>query len=124
MKERPEVHQHNLPAPRADFIGREDAVVEVKRAMATTRVLTLTGAGGSGKTRLALEVARRLAGTYRHGAWLVELAPLSEGTLVPQAVATALGVREQPGRALSVTLASDHGRSHSATEAADVEGHA
>jgi predicted ATPase/DNA-binding CsgD family transcriptional regulator len=105
MKERPEVHQHNLPAQRSAFVGREHAVVEVKRAMATTRVLTLTGVGGSGKTRLALEVARNLAGTYRHGAWLVELAPLTEGALVPQAVATALGVREQPGRALSVTLA-------------------
>ena len=64
-----------------------------------TRLLTLTGAGGCGKTRLALEVARDLVGAYPDGVWLVDLAPLSEAELVPQAVAQALGVREQPGRA-------------------------
>ena len=66
-----------------------------------TRLLTLTGAGGSGKTRLALEVARELVGAYPDGAWLVELAGLSEPELVPQEVAGALGVREQPGRPLA-----------------------
>ena len=74
-------------------------MVEVKRALAMTRLLTLTGAGGSGKTRLALEVARDLVGAYPDGVWLVELAPLSEGGLVPQAVAERSGVPEQPGRA-------------------------
>ena len=72
--------------------------------MATTRLLTLTGAGGSGKTRLALEVARDLVSLYPDGAWLVELATLSEETLVAQAFADALGVREQPGRPLTATL--------------------
>jgi predicted ATPase len=66
--------------------------------------LTLTGAGGSGKSRLALEVARDLAGTYPDGVWMVELAPLSEDALVPQAVAGVLGVREQPDRPLTSTL--------------------
>ena len=78
--------------------------MEVKRALAMTRLLTLTGAGGSGKTRLALEVARDLVGAYPDGVWLVELAPLSEGELVPQAVADAVGVQEQPGQPLTDTL--------------------
>jgi len=74
--------------------------VESKRELAMTRLLTLTGVGGSGKTRLALEVARDLIGAYPDGVWLVELAPLSEGKLVPQAVARTMRVREQPGRPL------------------------
>jgi predicted ATPase/DNA-binding CsgD family transcriptional regulator len=69
-----------------------------------TRLLTLTGAGGSGKTRLALEVASDLVGAYRDGVWLVELAPLSEGALVVQAAAAALGVQERAGEPLDQTL--------------------
>jgi predicted ATPase/DNA-binding CsgD family transcriptional regulator len=69
-----------------------------------TRLLTLTGAGGSGKTRLALEVARDLAGAYPDRVWLVELASLSQPELVPQVIAGALGVREQPDRPLVDTL--------------------
>ncbi len=80
-------------------------MVGLKRELAMTRLLTLTGAGGSGKTRLALEVARDLAGAYPDGVWFVELAPLSDPDLVPQAVAGASGVREQPGRSLVDTLA-------------------
>ncbi len=60
--------KHNLPAPRTSFIGREREMVEIKRTLAMTRLLTLTGAGGSGKTRLALEVARELVGAYPDGA--------------------------------------------------------
>jgi predicted ATPase/DNA-binding SARP family transcriptional activator/DNA-binding CsgD family transcriptional regulator len=95
---------HNLPAPRTSFIGREREMLEVKRALAMTRLLTLTGTGGSGKTRLALEVSRSLVGAHPDGVWLVELAPLSEGALVPQAVARALGVKEQPAQPLTATL--------------------
>jgi predicted ATPase len=69
-----------------------------------TLLLTLTGAGGSGKTGLALEVAQGLVGAYPGGVWLVELAPLSEGALVPQAVAKAVKVPEQPGRPLTGAL--------------------
>jgi DNA-binding SARP family transcriptional activator len=87
---------HNLPATRTSFVGREREMLELKRELAMTRLLTLTGAGGSGKTRLALEVARDLVGAYPDGVWLVELAPLSEGKLAPQAVADALGVPEEP----------------------------
>jgi predicted ATPase/DNA-binding CsgD family transcriptional regulator len=78
--------------------------LEVKRELEMTRLLTLTGAGGSGKTRLALEVARDLVDTYPDGVWLVELAPLSEEELVPKAVAEALEVAERPGEPLAETL--------------------
>jgi predicted ATPase len=79
-------------------------LVRIKHALAMTRLLTLTGAGGSGKTRLALEVAKDLVGAYPNGVWLVELAGLSESELVPQAVAGALGVHEQPAQPLTDTL--------------------
>jgi len=96
--------RHNLPLARTSFIGRERETLEVKRLLAMTRLLTLTGAGGCGKTRLAVEVASDLVGAYPDGVWLVDLAPLSEAELVPQAVAQALVVREQPGQALLETL--------------------
>jgi predicted ATPase len=79
-------------------------LVEVGRALYVTRLLTLTGAGGSGKTRLALEVARDLVGAYPDGVWLVELASLSEGALLPQVVAAVLEVHEQPDHSLTDTL--------------------
>jgi predicted ATPase/DNA-binding SARP family transcriptional activator/DNA-binding CsgD family transcriptional regulator len=100
-----EVGKHNLPAPRSSFVGRESELRDLKRDLAMTRLLTLTGAGGCGKTRLALEAARGLVGAYPDGVWLVELASLSEGALVAHAVATALGVQEQPEGPLTDTLA-------------------
>jgi predicted ATPase/DNA-binding SARP family transcriptional activator/DNA-binding CsgD family transcriptional regulator len=103
-KKPPGAGKNNLPTPRTSFVGREREIVESKRELAMTRLLTLTGVGGSGKTRLALEVARDLVGAYPDGVWLVELAPLSEGKLVPQAVARTMRVREQPGRPLIDTL--------------------
>jgi predicted ATPase/DNA-binding SARP family transcriptional activator/DNA-binding CsgD family transcriptional regulator len=96
--------KHNLPLSRTSFVGREREMLEVKRHLAMTSLLTLTGAGGCGKTRLALEVARDLVGAFPDGVWLVELAPLSEPALLAQAVAQAVGVREQPGRSLTQTL--------------------
>jgi predicted ATPase/class 3 adenylate cyclase len=99
-----EAFAHNLPAQLTSFIGREAAIAEVKQFLATTRLLTLTGSGGCGKTRLALQVAADLLEVYADGVWLVELAALGDPALVPQAVATALGVREQPGRPLTATL--------------------
>ena len=96
----PHAGKHNLPAPKTTFVGRGSERVEIKRMLAMTNLLTLTGTGGCGKTRLALEVGRDLVGTYPDGVWLVELAPLSEGALVPQVVAGTLGVQEQPGHHL------------------------
>lgn len=100
---------NNLPASLTSFVGRERAALEVKRSLSMTRLLTLTGAGGSGKTRLALEVARALAGMYPGGVWLVELAHLSDPELAPRAVAAALGVREQPDRPLTQTICNHLG---------------
>jgi DNA-binding SARP family transcriptional activator len=96
--------KHNLPAPMSSFVGREREMVEVKRALAMTRLLTLTGAGGSGKTRLSLEVARDLVGSYTDGVWLAELAPLSDDGPVTQEVANVLEVQERPGERLTDTL--------------------
>jgi predicted ATPase/DNA-binding SARP family transcriptional activator/DNA-binding CsgD family transcriptional regulator len=99
--------RHNLPLTRTSFVGRERETLGVRRLLAMTALLTLTGAGGCGKTRLALAVARELTSTYPDGVWLVELAPLSDPALVPQAVAQALGVRQTPGRSLADAL-TDH----------------
>ncbi|MBA2782529.1 MAG: hypothetical protein H0T74_06350 [Rubrobacteraceae bacterium] len=107
-----EAARHNLPIARTSFVGREIETREVRQLLAMTGLLTLTGAGGSGKTRLALEVARELASTYPDGVWLVEFAPLSDPVLAPQAVAQVLGVREMPGRSLEDTL-TDHLRTKS-----------
>ena len=96
----------HLPIPLTRFIGREREVGEVTGLLGGTRLLTLTGAGGSGKTRLALAVARALAEgpDYPDGVWLVELAPIADPELVPAAVATAVQVCEQPGRSLTDCL--------------------
>jgi predicted ATPase/DNA-binding SARP family transcriptional activator/DNA-binding CsgD family transcriptional regulator len=104
LEEPPGDGKHNLPAPRTSFAGREGEILEVKRTLAMTRLLTLTGTGGLGKTRLALEVARDLVGVYPEGVWLVELAPLTEPELVVPTVARTLEVREQPERTLLDTL--------------------
>lgn len=96
---------NNLPAPLTSFVGRERAIAEVCGLLGGTRLLTLTGAGGCGKSRLALEVARaRLAG-FPNGVWSVEFAALSDAGLVPHAVAAALGVTEHADRAVTDTLA-------------------
>ena len=104
LEEPPGDSKHNLPAPRTSFVGREGEMLEVKRILAMTRLLTLTGAGGLGKTRLALEVARNRVGIYPQGVWLVELAPLTVPELVVPTVARNLEVREQPERTLLETL--------------------
>jgi Novel STAND NTPase 1 len=96
---------NNLPLQLTSFIGREREIARIKAVLAETRLLTLTGAGGSGKTRLALQVAGELAPTMADGVWLVELAPLSDSALVPLVVAKVLDVREEPGRTLTETLA-------------------
>jgi predicted ATPase/DNA-binding CsgD family transcriptional regulator len=98
---------HNLPLELSSFVGRVKELGEVKRLLKDNRLLALTGSGGCGKTRLALGVAGEVAPRFEGGVWLVELASLADPSLVPQSVAFALGVREQPGRSLAETL-SDH----------------
>ncbi len=97
---------NNLPLQLSSFVGREKELAEVKRLLKDARLLTLTGPGGCGKTRLALAAADELVEGFEDGAWLVELTPLSDPSLVPQAVASALSVREQPGRLLTETLST------------------
>jgi len=87
------------------FIGRTEAIREIRRTIDSARLTTLTGAAGSGKSRLALQVASEGFDDFPYGVWLVELAPLSEAGTVPQAVAAVLGVHEDPGRSLLGTLA-------------------
>jgi predicted ATPase/class 3 adenylate cyclase/Tfp pilus assembly protein PilF len=104
-----EARAHNLPLQLTSFIGRERELAEATELLsrdAKQRLVTLTGPGGCGKTRLALQVASELLEDHTDGAWLVRLEDLTDPTLVPQAVATALGVREEPGRAITQTLTS------------------
>src|SRR5579859_2879216 len=87
---------HNLPAELTTFIGREREIAEIARLLASTRLLTLTGAGGSGKTRLALRLAAGVLGGYPDGVWFVDLASVTDGALVPNSVMLALDAPEQP----------------------------
>src|SRR5260370_11038948 len=93
-----------LPVPLTRFVGRGQELAEVRHVLETTRLLTLTGAGGIGKTRLALELAQEVIPTYTDGVALAEFAALADPFLVPQVVASALRVQEQPGRPLLQTL--------------------
>lgn len=99
------VPRHNLPIPVSSFIGREREIAEVKRLIESSRLITLTGAGGSGKTRLALQVAGQVLDQFPEGVWFISFAPLSEPTLVQQTIASALKVRENPSQPLIQTLA-------------------
>jgi class 3 adenylate cyclase len=87
----------NLPRQLTSFVGREGEVAEVRRLLGAGRLLTLTGPGGVGKTRLALEAGAARLDAHPGGVWLVDLAPLADPALVPQAVAAAVGVRDPPG---------------------------
>src|SRR5437868_2064075 len=90
-------HRSNLPMPITSFIGRGGELVAVRQCMNAARLVTLIGAGGIGKTRLALRAAEEVLEGYPDGVWLAELAPLGDATLVPHVLAAALGVRDQAG---------------------------
>ncbi|MEO8133346.1 MAG: tetratricopeptide repeat protein [Betaproteobacteria bacterium] len=100
-------HPNNLPQQLTSFIGREKEIEEVKHLLSRSRLLTLTGSGGCGKTRLAMQVAADQLEGYPDGVWLAELAALADPGLVPQAVATVLGLKEERGKSLAQTL-SEH----------------
>ena len=95
---------HNLPVQLTSFVGREKEIVEVKRLLLGDRLVTLTGPGGTGKTRLGLQIGAELLELFPEGVWLVELASLGDETLVPQTVAALLGVRESSGRPVLTVL--------------------
>lgn len=101
----------NLPAPITRFIGREQQIDEIRRLLGSSRLLTLTGAGGCGKTRLALRVAADVSERYVNGVWLIDPAALTDAELVPQVVAQTVGVRDIPGRAV-MDMVADHLRNH------------
>ena len=90
--------RHNLPHLLTSFIGREQEIVKLKALVTANRLVTLTGAGGAGKTRLALELAAQSLDAFPDGVWLVELAALADAQLAPKAVAQALGVNEHPSK--------------------------
>ncbi len=99
-----EVYRHNLPRQLTSFIGREDEMAQVKTLLAKTCLLTLVGSGGSGKTRLSLQVGADVVDAYADGVWLVELAPFSDPDLIAREVVKTLACREEPGRHALHTL--------------------
>ena len=99
----PALHNHhNLPTHATVLVGRDREVADLRRLLLSDdgRLVTLTGVGGCGKTRLALGVASSVIGSFKDGVWLVELAALADPQLVPQATASVLGVRERSDRSL------------------------
>jgi predicted ATPase len=96
----------NLRAATTSFIGRESEVGEVHAAVKAHRLVTLTGVGGVGKTRLALEVAARLADEFPDGVWFFELAAVTDPAAVPDAVAAVLGITQQPGKTVTESVAA------------------
>ena len=91
---------HNLPKSITRFVGREEEVKSCGLQLAEHRLVTLTGMGGTGKTRLALETAERALASFPDGVWFVDLAPVTDPSRVETTIAAAVGVREEPGRAL------------------------
>ena len=91
---------NNLPLQLTSFVGREKEIAEVKRLLGTAHLLTLTGPGGTGKTRLSLQVAAEELSSFPDGVWFIELAPLADPSLAVQIIASALELREQFGRPL------------------------
>ncbi len=102
---------HNLPQSLTSFVGREEEIWECSRRITHERLVTLTGPGGCGKTRLAIRLGERLLSEFPDGVWFADLAAVSDPQRVPRALATAAGVREEPGRALAETL-----KAHLATQ--------
>ena len=100
---------NNLPAQRTHFIGREHELAECARILGDTRVLTLTGIGGCGKTRLGLRLAEQMLPTFPDGVWFVDLAPITDGSRVVEAVAAAMRIREVAGKDLMSTVCEQVG---------------
>lgn len=97
-------YDHNLPAPLTSFIGREQEIKEIQHLMYNHRIITLTGPGGSGKSRLALQVAADVIEEFLDGVYIVDLAPVEDSQLVLSTIASTLDIREMPGEPLIKTL--------------------
>jgi predicted ATPase len=95
---------HNLPAQLTSFIGREKEIEEIKKLVATNRIVTLTGSGGAGKTRLGLRVGAECLDQFSNGVWLAELAPVTDPTLVPQTLLSIFNLREDNHRTVLEVL--------------------
>jgi predicted ATPase/tRNA A-37 threonylcarbamoyl transferase component Bud32 len=96
--------KHNLPVQLTSFVGREKEIEEIRSLLNEHRLVTITGAGGCGKTRLAIHAVTDLVSGFEDGVWFVDLAPITEPDLVPEAIAGVLKVKEEPHRPLSETL--------------------
>jgi predicted ATPase len=96
----------NLRTPTTSFLGREAEIADLQRELKAHRLVTLTGPGGVGKTRLALEVASRSAHEFPDGVWVIELAPVGDPAAVPEAVAAVLGITQKPGMNLADSIAA------------------
>ncbi|MCB0085734.1 MAG: serine/threonine protein kinase, partial [Caldilineaceae bacterium] len=95
---------NNLPLPLSGFIGREDDLDSLQRRLTASRLVTLTGVGGCGKTRLALQTATAMSATFADGVWLIDLTALREPTLIPQLVAYTLGLYQPPNQPVLASL--------------------
>lgn len=100
----PDVVPNNLPVMPTSFVGRNQELAEVEKLIRGARMVTLTGVGGAGKTRMALQVAAGMSEEYADGVWFVELAAVTEPEMVPAQAADVLGVQEQPGQPIRETL--------------------
>jgi predicted ATPase/class 3 adenylate cyclase/DNA-binding CsgD family transcriptional regulator len=98
------VATHNLPAQLTTFVGRAAQITEISASLTDNRLVTLTGAGGAGKTRLAIEVAGQMGSQFPDGICYADLAPIAHAEVVPLTVARALGLPDQPGRSITETL--------------------
>jgi len=102
-----DTHPHNLPIQATSFVGRGSELREIESLVRTQRMVTLVGTGGAGKTRLAVQVGAELVDEFEDGAWLVQLAPLTQPPRVPHAVAAVLKVKERPDEAIVDTLLAE-----------------
>ena len=102
-----DLYRHNLPAQMTSFIGRETELAEIKQALSAHRLVTLTGSGGAGKSRLSLEVASNSLDQFSDGVWLVELAPITDPALVPHSLLSTFQLREDSHRG-ALEILTDH----------------
>ncbi len=100
----PEVKKHNLPNSTTSFIGREKEIKEVRDLFHKSRIVTLTGAGGCGKTRLAREIAFMLVEEYKDGVWFIDLSPISDPNFVSKEISNVLSIKEEPDKPIVNTL--------------------